>query len=77
MSTSFQGTAQAFQSSLQGLGLLLIIAVVFIYIVLGILYESFVHPTHDSLGPAVGGSGRVADADAVSGPISTSIRSSA
>ncbi len=42
--TSFQGTAQAFQSSIQGLGLLLIVAIVVIYMVLGILYESFIHP---------------------------------
>jgi HAE1 family hydrophobic/amphiphilic exporter-1 len=42
--TSFQGTAQAFQSSVQGLGLLLIVAIVVIYMVLGILYESFIHP---------------------------------
>ncbi len=44
ISTSFQGTAQAFQSSLQGLGLLLIMAILVIYLVLGILYESFIHP---------------------------------
>jgi HAE1 family hydrophobic/amphiphilic exporter-1 len=44
VSTSFQGTAQAFQSSLQGLWLLLLMAVLVIYIVLGILYESFIHP---------------------------------
>ncbi|MBI1746241.1 MAG: efflux RND transporter permease subunit [Acidobacteria bacterium] len=44
ISTSFQGTAQAFQSSLQGMGLLLIMAIVVIYMVLGILYESFIHP---------------------------------
>jgi HAE1 family hydrophobic/amphiphilic exporter-1 len=44
ISTSFQGTAQAFQSSLQGLGVLLIMAILVIYLVLGILYESFVHP---------------------------------
>jgi hydrophobic/amphiphilic exporter-1 (mainly G- bacteria), HAE1 family len=44
ISTSFQGTAQAFQSSLQGLGLLLLVTIVVIYIVLGILYESFIHP---------------------------------
>jgi HAE1 family hydrophobic/amphiphilic exporter-1 len=42
--TQFQGTAQVFQDSLQGLGGLLIIAVLVIYIVLGILYESFIHP---------------------------------
>jgi HAE1 family hydrophobic/amphiphilic exporter-1 len=41
---SFQGTAQAFQSSMQGLGLLLLMAVLVIYMVLGILYESFIHP---------------------------------
>jgi HAE1 family hydrophobic/amphiphilic exporter-1 len=44
VSTSFQGVAQAFQSSLQGLGLLLLMAILVIYMVLGILYESFVHP---------------------------------
>jgi len=44
ISTSFQGTAQAFQTSMKGMGLLLIMAIVVIYIVLGILYESFIHP---------------------------------
>jgi HAE1 family hydrophobic/amphiphilic exporter-1 len=44
LSTNFQGTAQAFQSSLQGLWLLLAVAILVIYIVLGILYESFIHP---------------------------------
>jgi HAE1 family hydrophobic/amphiphilic exporter-1 len=44
ISTSFQGTAQAFQDSLRGMGLLLLMAIVVIYIVLGILYESFMHP---------------------------------
>ncbi len=44
ISTSFQGTAQAFQDSLQGLGLILLMAIVVIYLVLGILYESFTHP---------------------------------
>ena len=42
--SSFQGTAQAFQQSLTGLGILLIVTVAVIYIVLGILYESFIHP---------------------------------
>ena len=42
--TNFQGTAQAFQSSMQGLGVLLIMAILVIYMVLGILYESFIHP---------------------------------
>lgn len=44
ISTSFQGTAQAFQSSMKGLWILLIMAILIIYIVLGILYESFIHP---------------------------------
>jgi HAE1 family hydrophobic/amphiphilic exporter-1 len=44
MSTSFQGTAQAFQSSMKGLGILLLMAVLVIYIILGILYESLIHP---------------------------------
>jgi hydrophobe/amphiphile efflux-1 (HAE1) family protein len=44
VSFSYQGTAAAFESSLKGLGILLIIAVVVIYLVLGVLYESFVHP---------------------------------
>jgi len=44
ISTNFQGTAQAFQSSLQGLGLLLAMTILVIYIILGILYESFIHP---------------------------------
>jgi HAE1 family hydrophobic/amphiphilic exporter-1 len=44
ISTSFQGTAQAFQSSVTGLGMLLAMAILVIYIVLGILYESFIHP---------------------------------
>ncbi|MDR1778100.1 MAG: efflux RND transporter permease subunit [Desulfovibrio sp.] len=39
-----QGTAQAFQKSLTGMGWLLILAIVVIYLVLGILYESFIHP---------------------------------
>jgi HAE1 family hydrophobic/amphiphilic exporter-1 len=44
VTTSFQGTAEAFQSSLQGMGLLLLTAILVIYLVLGILYESFIHP---------------------------------
>jgi HAE1 family hydrophobic/amphiphilic exporter-1 len=44
ITTSFQGTAQAFQSSMTGLGILLVVAVLVIYLVLGILYESFIHP---------------------------------
>src|SRR3989442_143647 len=44
VTTSFGGTAQAFQSSQTGLVFLLILAVLVIYLVLGILYESFIHP---------------------------------
>ncbi|HEY7293135.1 MAG TPA: efflux RND transporter permease subunit [Vicinamibacterales bacterium] len=44
ISTMFQGTAQAFEDSARGLGLILLMAIVVIYIVLGILYESFTHP---------------------------------
>ena len=41
---SFQGAAAVFQSSVKGLGLLLVAAILVIYIILGILYESFIHP---------------------------------
>jgi HAE1 family hydrophobic/amphiphilic exporter-1 len=44
VTASFQGTAQVFESSIRNLGLLLAVAVAVIYIVLGILYESFIHP---------------------------------
>ncbi len=44
LSSSLEGTAQAFEASQQGLGLLLLVAVLVVYLVLGILYESFVHP---------------------------------
>ncbi len=43
-SGSFQGTAQAFQDSMANMTLLVIMAIVVIYIILGILYESFIHP---------------------------------
>ena len=42
--TSFQGMAAAYQSSLSGMGLLLAMAILVIYMILGILYESFIHP---------------------------------
>ncbi|MFI5279698.1 MAG: efflux RND transporter permease subunit, partial [Gemmatimonadales bacterium] len=44
ITTGFSGTAQAFQDSQKGLGMLLLLAILVIYIVLGILYESFIHP---------------------------------
>src|SRR5262249_15890711 len=42
--TSFEGTAAAFQSSLKNLSLLLTVAVMVVFIVLGVLYESYIHP---------------------------------
>jgi HAE1 family hydrophobic/amphiphilic exporter-1 len=42
--TQFQGTAAAFQDSLRGMGWLVVLAILVIYMVLGILYESFIHP---------------------------------
>jgi HAE1 family hydrophobic/amphiphilic exporter-1 len=44
ISTSFAGTAQAFQEAQAGLLVLLVMAILVIYLVLGILYESFIHP---------------------------------
>jgi hydrophobic/amphiphilic exporter-1 (mainly G- bacteria), HAE1 family len=44
ISTNFQGTAQEFQSSIKSLWILLALAVFVVYLVLGILYESFIHP---------------------------------
>src|SRR5262245_62169406 len=41
---TFAGTAQAYQSSLQGMGILIVLSIVVIYLVLGVLYESFIHP---------------------------------
>ena len=44
ITTGFQGTAQVYQASTKGLAMLLLLAIVVIYIVLGILYESYIHP---------------------------------
>ena len=44
ISTSFQGEARAFESSLNNLWILLVVAILVVYIVLGILYESYLHP---------------------------------
>jgi hydrophobic/amphiphilic exporter-1 (mainly G- bacteria), HAE1 family len=44
ITTSQQGASQVFQSSLPSLGLLLVIAILVIYLILGILYEDFLHP---------------------------------
>jgi HAE1 family hydrophobic/amphiphilic exporter-1 len=45
ITAGFAGSAQVFQQSLRGQGWLLLATVVVIYIVLGILYESFLHPS--------------------------------
>jgi HAE1 family hydrophobic/amphiphilic exporter-1 len=44
VTTNFQGSAKVFKASLQNLGLLLVIAIGVVYIVLGMLYESYIHP---------------------------------
>jgi HAE1 family hydrophobic/amphiphilic exporter-1 len=44
ITTSFEGAAQAFQSSFASLGFLLVVTILVIYMVLGILYESYFHP---------------------------------
>ena len=44
ITSSLQGTARAFESSMVGLGILILVAILVIYVVLGILYESFIHP---------------------------------
>jgi HAE1 family hydrophobic/amphiphilic exporter-1 len=44
VSTTFQGAAQAFQDSLKGQGILLLVTILVIYLILGVLYESFIHP---------------------------------
>ena len=44
LNASFQGSAQVFEASVRGMGLLLVMAILVIYIILGVLYESFIHP---------------------------------
>jgi len=44
LTANFQGSAQVFQSSIKNMGILLLMSIVVIYIILGILYESFIHP---------------------------------
>ena len=58
--TMFQGTAAAFQSSLTGMGVLLLMAILVIYMVLGILYESFIHPLTILSGLPSAGAGALA-----------------
>ena len=44
ITTTFQGTAQAFQKSISNTWILLAVAILVIYLVLGVLYESYIHP---------------------------------
>src|SRR5207253_1886201 len=44
ITASFQGTAKVFQDSMRNMGILLMVAIAVVYIVLGVLYESYVHP---------------------------------
>ncbi|MBI1735493.1 MAG: efflux RND transporter permease subunit [Candidatus Rokubacteria bacterium] len=60
LSTTFQGTAQAFQDSLKGQGMLLLVTVLVIYLILGILYESFIHPLTILSGLPAAGAGALA-----------------
>jgi HAE1 family hydrophobic/amphiphilic exporter-1 len=57
---SFQGSAQAFQASVTGLGTLLVLAIFVIYVVLGILYESYIHPLTILSGLPTAGMGALA-----------------
>ena len=57
---SYQGAAQVFQSSLAGMGLLLVMAIFVIYLVLGILYESYIHPITILSGLPTAGMGALA-----------------
>ena len=63
---TFQGTAQAFQNSFTGMGLLLLAAILVIYIILGILYESFIHPLTILSGLPSAGVGRASDSASLS-----------
>jgi hydrophobic/amphiphilic exporter-1 (mainly G- bacteria), HAE1 family len=56
----FQGMAAAYESSLKGMGVLLILAVLVIYMVLGVLYESFIHPITILSGLPAAGMGALA-----------------
>jgi multidrug efflux pump subunit AcrB len=58
--TSYQGAAQVFQSSLAGMGVLLVMAIFVIYLVLGILYESYIHPITILSGLPTAGMGALA-----------------
>ena len=61
----------------QGMVLLLVLAIFVIYVILGVLYESFIHPITILTGPAVRRVRRAGDADGLRARISTSMASSA
>ena len=77
ITTHFQGAALAFQKALDSQLLLILAAIVTVYIVLGVLYESYIHPDHDPVDPAVGRHRRAAGADDRRATISASSPSSA
>ncbi len=54
LQADFQGTAASFRNSLSNMPLLILAALVTVYIVLGVLYESFIHPNHDSFHASFG-----------------------
>ena len=58
--TAFQGTAAAFEASLANEPILILAALITVYIVLGVLYESYIHPDHHSFHAAFGGRRRAA-----------------
>jgi len=60
VSATFQGTAQAFQDSLKGQGALLLVTILVIYLILGVLYESFIHPLTILSGLPAAGAGALA-----------------
>jgi hydrophobic/amphiphilic exporter-1 (mainly G- bacteria), HAE1 family len=60
LSATFQGTAQAFQDSLKGQGILLLVTILVIYLILGVLYESFIHPLTILSGLPSAGAGALA-----------------
>ena len=65
LTTTFQGNAQAFQDSLTSVPLLILAALVCVYLILGVLYESFIHPLTILSTLAVGGAWRARHAHAV------------
>ena len=65
ITTGFQGTAQVFQDSLRGQGILILAAIFAAYVVLGILYESFIHPITIISGLPSAGIGAILTLDAV------------